>query len=391
MANKVKHRVSLTIRLVVLLALLGGCVPSVPVVPPTPPEPPQVVHPALQQAHWDDLPNWQEDNHLQALVVFRTSCKSLKNRPAWRQVCARALAVDDDAVAAQEFFRTNFTPWQLVNEDGSVSGKITGYYAPDLNGSRESSSRYPYPLYKKPADLLVIDLTDQYPELGSYHLRGRLSGQRVVPYFDRAQIDGATQPLYGNELFWVDDPVRLFFLQIQGSGRINLDDGTQVMVRYAEHNGYPFRSIGKLLRERGYMTTEQMSMPNIAAWGRSHPREVQQLLNENPRYVFFSPLAEGIVTPPGAMNLPLTAQRSIAVDTNFIPLGAPVFLATTWPSSDRALQRLMVAQDTGAAIKGRVRADFFWGVGDIAASYALKTKQAGNMWLLLPKDMDPQL
>jgi membrane-bound lytic murein transglycosylase A len=163
------------------------------------------------------------------------------------------------------------------------------------------------------------------------------------------------------------------------------------MVNYADQNGYPYRSIGKLLLQRGEMTRDQMSMQNIAAWGRSNPQKVQQLLNENPSYVFFRPLAEGVITPPGALGVPLTPQRSIAVDPRFVPLGAPVFLSTTWPNSDKPLQRLMVAQDTGGAIKGRVRADFFWGVGDEAGSYAGRMKQDGNMWLLLPKGMVPQL
>lgn len=388
-ARNAYWRIWLAGSLLLVFVLLGGCVPSAPVTPPV--TPPEVVKPAMQQALWDDLPSWQDDNPLQALLAFRSSCQALKSRAEWGEVCARALVVDDDAGAAAKFFSDNFTPWQLVNEDGSLDGLITGYYVPDLDGSRDSSSRYPYPLYKKPDDLLVIDLQELYPELGSYRLRGRLEGQRVVPYFDRAQIDGDSQPLYGNELFWVGDPVKLFFLQIQGSGRINLDDGSQVMVNYADQNGYPYRSIGKLLLQRGEMTPDQMSMQNIAAWGRSHPQKVQQLLNENPSYVFFRPLADGVTVPPGALGVPLTPQRSIAVDPRFVPLGAPVYLSTTWPGSEKPLQRLMVAQDTGGAIKGRVRADFFWGVGDDAGSYAGRMKQDGAMWLLLPKDMAPKL
>ncbi len=389
MASNSYRRIWLTASWILFFALLGGCAPSLPVPPPVPQ--PEITQPALQQAVWDDLPSWMDDDPLQALRAFRASCRALKNRPDWRAVCSTVLAVADDAVAAEQFFSQNFTPWQLVNEDGSVAGLITGYYVPDLNGSRESSSSYPYPLYKKPDDLLVIDLTALYPELGDYRLRGRLDGQRVVPYFDRAQIDGVVQPLYGNELFWVGDPVKLFFLQIQGSGRINLDDGSQVMVNYAEQNGHPYRSIGKLLLQRGEMTRDQMSMQNIAVWGRNHPLKVQQLLNENPSYIFFRPLAEGVVTPPGALGVALTPERSIAVDPHFVPLGAPVFLSTTWPNSDKPLQRLMVAQDTGGAIKGRVRADFFWGVGDEAGNYAGRMKQDGNMWLLLPKGMLPKL
>jgi len=371
----------------VSLALLAGCAPE-PERIPSPPPP--VVTSPLHPAVWDDLPGWNTDDHLQALGVFRASCRALKNRPDWQDVCAAVADVADVPAAAEQFFRQNFTPWQVVNKDGSTAGLITGYYVPDLAGSRESSTQFPYPLYKKPDDLLVVDLASVYPELGSYRLRGRLDGQRVVPYFDREQIDGMAQPLYGNELFWVGDPVKLFFLQIQGSGRINLEDGSQVMVNYADQNGHPYRSIGKLLLQRGEMTRDQMSMQNIAAWGRNHPLEVQELLNENPSYVFFRPLEDGVVTPPGALGVPLTPQRSIAVDPHTIPLGAPVFLSTTWPNSDKPLQRLMVAQDTGGAIKGRVRADFFWGIGDEAGHYAGRMKQDGYLWLLLPKSVVPE-
>ncbi|OQY20710.1 MAG: transglycosylase [Desulfobacteraceae bacterium 4572_35.1] len=365
--------------ILLLLTVLISCAPSPPA-PETPTLP-------LKLVSWDDLPGWTQDNHVAALRAFRASCRSLKKRPDWRDSCEVA-QLEVDEKGARAFFQHHFRPWQLVNEDGSSDGLITGYYVPDLAGSRNSSTIFPYPIYKKPDDLLSIDLTSVYPELRGYRLRGRLVGQRVVPYFSREQIDSYEQPLHGQELFWVGDPVKLFFLQIQGSGRINLEDGTQVMVSYAEQNGHPYRSIGKLLLERGAMTRDQMSMQKIAAWGRNNPRKVQRLLNENPSYVFFRPLDAGVTTPPGAMGIPLTPQRSIAVDPRFIPLGAPVFLSTTFPGNEKPLQRLMVAQDTGGAIKGRVRADFFWGVGDEAGSYAGKMKQSGRMWVLLPKGIN---
>ncbi|MBW2186754.1 MAG: MltA domain-containing protein, partial [Deltaproteobacteria bacterium] len=169
----------------------------------------------------------------------------------------------------------------------------------------------------------------------------------------------------------------------QGSGRINLDDGSHVMVSYADQNGHPYRSVGKLLLARGEPT------PDIDRWWRNHPHQLQQLLSENPSYVFFRPLKMDTLMPPGALGVGLTAQRSIAVDPRFIPLGAPVFLSTSWPNSSTPLQRLMVAQDTGGAIKGRGRVDLFWGVGDGAGNYAKRMKQQGRMWLLLPNAMKP--
>jgi membrane-bound lytic murein transglycosylase A len=216
-------------------------------------------------------------------------------------------------------------------------------------------------------------------------LRGRLEGNRVVPYFDRAEIDNGGQPLAGNELFWVEDPVELFFLHIQGSGRIRLENGELVMVNYANQNGHLYKSIGKLLLERDAMTRAQMSMQNIRLWVEQNPEAGRKLLDENPSYVFFRELEPGVESPPGALGVPLTAERSIAVDRRTIPLGAPVFLSTTWPSSEQPLRRLMVAQDTGGAIKGQVRADFFWGMGDEAGALAGRMKQSGRMWVFLPR------
>ena len=286
--------------------------------------------------------------------------------------------------AARNFFEAQFLPFRVQQADGSSSGLITGYYVPDLKGSRTRSERYRWPLYGVPDDLLVIDLRSVYPELGDYRLRGRLEGRRVVPYYSRAEIDAGKLP-EGKELFWVEDPVELFFLQIQGSGRIELEDGTQVMVNYADQNGYPYRSIGKLLLDRGAMTRDQMSMQNIQAWARKNPDQVGALLAENPSYVFFRELPADVTRPFGALGVQLTAERSLAVDPHAIPLGAPVFLSTTWPGGDTPLNRLLVAQDTGGAIKGRVRADFYWGIGDEAGALAGRMKQPGRLWVLLPR------
>lgn len=369
-----------------LVVSLFGCAKKELAVPSAK-EVKQVVK-SMRQASWDELPGWQDDSFDELFAAFQLSCRSLRFRDDWQQVCTEATHLSGPE-ALREFFHDFFVPWQLQNEDGSREGMITGYYVPDIDGSRQSSSRFPYPMYKKPDDMLVIDLASVYPELGSYRLRGRIDGQRVVPYWDREQIDGFQQPLHGQELFWVADPVELFFLQVQGSGRVNLDDGSQVMVNYADQNGHPYRSIGKLLLERGEMTRDQMSMQNIAAWGRQNPQRVQDLLNENPSYVFFRPLEAGVTMPPGALGVPLTARRSLAVDPRVVPLGAPVYLSTSWPNTQRPLRQLMVAQDTGGAIKGQVRADFFWGVGDEAGEQAGRMKQSGQMWVLLPKGMKP--
>ncbi len=365
-----------------LSVLLAAC--TAPVAPPV-----AVQHQsnaAMRPAHWNDLPGWRDDNQARALVAFRASCRVLKKQPRWRRVCELAARVDDnDSAAARRFFRRNFEPWQLITSTGGVTGLITGYYVPQMYGSRQRSERFCYPLYAPPPDLLHIELSSIYPALRNYRLRGRLDGQRVVPYYSRSQIDSAAAPLRGNEILWLDDPVAAFFLHVQGSGRITLQDGSSVMVNYSDQNGHPYRSIGKVLLKRGLMRKEQMSLAGIIAWGKAHPQQMQALLNENPSYIFFRILPDANIMPPGAQGVALTPRRSLAVDTRVIALGTPVFLATTWPDSDKPLQRLMVAQDKGGAITGQVRADFFWGLGDKAGQLAGSMKQRGRMWLLLPR------
>ncbi len=374
--------------LMLMFLLLAGCTPPLP--PSPPPVPPKVEAQPLSRADFNDLPLWQKTTPAAALETFLNSCRAIAARPAWSKVCSEALFVNPgDEQAARLFFEQFFTPWQLINEDGSESGTITGYYVPELAGSRVADETYKYPIYRQPDDLLTIDLADVYPELAGYRLRGRIEGKRVVPYYERGEIDDGNQPLAGNELFWVADPVELFFLHIQGSGRILLSDGEKVMLNYANQNGHPYRSIGKLLLERKAMTPDQMSMQNIRRWVAEHPEDGQKLLDENPSYVFFRELEKGIESPPGALGIPLAAERSLAVDRKTIPLGAPVYLATTWPNTAQPLNRLMVAQDTGGAIKGRVRADFFWGMGADAGALAGRMKQQGQLWVLLPKNFDP--
>jgi membrane-bound lytic murein transglycosylase A len=381
--------------LVILLAF-AGCRPPDFIPPPPPelippigivPEPPPVPVEPLEEVTWFDIDGWLEEDLGSTLDLFLRSCgQGVRNRPLWKQVCGDALLVQsDDAEAVRRFFETGFIPYRLRKPDGSDTGLMTGYYAPDLLGSRIRSDRFRYPLYRIPDDLLIIDLKAVYPELGDYRLRGRLEGRRIVPYFDRAAIDGGKDSLSGQELFWVEDPVDLFFLQIQGSGRITLENGERVMINYADQNGHPYRSIGRSLISRGEMTNDQMSMQNIKAWAQNNPAKVGQLLNENPSYVFFRELSADIQTPPGALGIPLTPGRSLAVDPRTVPLGAPVFVSTTWPDSPAPLKRLMLAQDTGGAIKGPVRADFFWGLGDEAGNLAGKMKQPARMWVLLPR------
>lgn len=361
--------------------------PEPPAGAATVPPPPIDFRGRLVPASWMDLPGWGRESLHPSLEAFVRSCTALEKQEAWKAVCAggQTLLASASERDARAFFELNFDPHQVLNADDSVSGMVTGYYEPLLRGSRIRSARYRYPLYAVPADLLVVDLSSLYPELKHKRLRGRIEGNRVVPYLSRGDIETDPAALKGTELAWVDDAVDAFFLHIQGSGQVQLENGERMRVGYADQNGHPFRSLGRLLIERGELRPERASMQGIKDWAARNPRKLQEYLNANPSYVFFRELPRDLTGPLGALGVPLTPERSIAVDPRVIPLGVPVFLATTWPNTADPLNRLMVAQDTGGAINGGVRADFFWGFGDAAGSQAGKMRQAGRMWVLLPK------
>jgi membrane-bound lytic murein transglycosylase A len=268
-------------------------------------------------------------------------------------------------------------------------GLITGYYEPVLQGSRQRVAPYLHPLYATPDDLLSIDLGSLYPELRNLRLRGRVEGRRVVPYAARNEIERGTKALAGKELLWVDDAVEAFFLQIQGSGRIRLPDGSTTRVGYADQNGHPYRPIGRWLVEQGELARDQVSMQSIKQWASANPARLQELLSQNPSYVFFRELPDSNAGPIGAQGVALTAERSLAIDPRTTPLGTPVFLATTRPDNGQPLNRLMMAQDTGGAIRGAVRADLFWGSGPQAGELAGRMRQQGRLWLLWPVGSQP--
>jgi membrane-bound lytic murein transglycosylase A len=363
--------------------------PPPPPLPPPPPEP--EYRGRLQAATWADLVEWRKDNVRLALGAFVLGCSTLEKQALWKASCAAARALGPNASEADAFafFETQLVPFQVLNADESSSGMVTGYYEPLLQGSRTQSKRFKYPIYGVPQDLLTIDLSSLYPEFKHRRLRGRVEGNRVVPYLSRGDIDNQGEPLKGLELVWVDDAVDLFFLHIQGSGQVQLEDGTRMRVGYADQNGHPFRGLGGILIRRGELTLEHASMQGIKEWARKNPRKVQEFMNANPSYVFFRELAPDLPGPIGSLGVPLTGERSIAVDPRVIPLGAPVYLATTWPNTSDPLNRLMVAQDTGGAIAGGVRADFYWGFGDAAGSLAGRMRQSGRMWALVPKGYVP--
>jgi membrane-bound lytic murein transglycosylase A len=399
--------------LILLLTIAGCAAPKVKPEPPAPPEeavaepapvripdsvPPAVVskpvesvrttdYSILKPVNWEAVDGFYRDELAQAWDAWKIGCSTLKNRAEWQTACEAAAAIRKPTnVSVRAYFKQHFTAYQATNVDGSDSGLITGYYMPLLKGSRQKSDKYPYPIYARPDDLITVDLANVYPELANKRVRGRLIESRLVPYYDRAEIERQPASLQGKELLWVDDIIDLFFLQIQGSGIVQLENGERVPVGYADQNGHGYQSIGRLLVERGELTLDKASMQGIKDWARNNPDKLRDLLNSNPSYVFFRELPAGLPGPIGALGVPILAERTVAIDPKHIPLGAPVFLATTHPNSDKPLKRLMMAQDTGGAIKGGVRADFYWGAGTEAGRKAGAMKQPGRIWVLLPKD-----
>lgn len=388
---------------VAVLAILSGCSSAPPRPAPTPqapaPTPPPAVpapefvpQPVFNAMSWLQVPGWSRDDARDAFTAFRTGCAALRARAPWQASCAEALTETRqlNVVQARAFFEKWFQPWQVTTTDatGAIvdSGTITGYFEPVLNGSRRRDARYTVPLFGVPDDLVTIDLGELYPALKGERVRGRLVGKRVVPYADRAGIARGEGPR-GKELVWVDSAVDAFFLHIQGSGRVKLPNGETIRVAYADVNGHPYRAIGRVLVEKQELTVEQATAPGLKAWLAQHPTRADEIFNANPSFVFFreEAIADPSRGPRGALGVPLTAGRSVAIDPRNLPLGAPLFLATTAPDG-APLERLVMAQDTGGAIRGVVRADFFTGLGPEAGDRAGRMRAPGRLWILWPRE-----
>ncbi|MDZ7840247.1 MAG: MltA domain-containing protein [Gammaproteobacteria bacterium] len=340
-----------------------------------------------QPVSWERLDGWHSDNHAESWPALLAGCAVLADVDRWQSICRDAgrIRAPTDA-RARAFFEARFRAHPVIGDDGEPEGLITGYYEPLLQGSFEPDERFKYPLHAPPENLLVIDPGDAHPELSDLQLRGRLQGRTVVPYPTRAGLTASPDALPGSELLWVDDAVDAFFLHVQGSGRVALPDGQTVAVRYADHNGHPYQSIGRELVRSGEMTLENVNLFTIRRWLRAHPGEARALFNHNPRYIFFRLDTGSSENPRGALNVPLTPGRSLAVDRDKLPLGAPVWLATSMPGESGApLNRLLMAQDTGSAIRGWNRADVFWGSGREAERKAGLMKEPGRLFVLLPK------
>ena len=370
-----------------------------------------------------ELPQWNEQSFGDSLAAFKKSCLKLANQAKWQYTCARANQTAHSTAAAKAFFEQNFTPWQ-VSERGQAGGKVTGYYEPVLLGDTRNTSTARFPIYGIPSDFVSIPLPAnlrnskatvrvsptgnnrgaiqsngayianlaQFPITArTTALKGRFVGNQFVPYFTRAQINAGALNGRAPILGYANDPVELFFMHIQGSGRLRTPAGNFVRLGFADKNEYPYVSIGQYMSTRGYLPLAQTSMQNIKSWMGKNPNRLAEVLGQNPSYVFFKVLdGSSDQGPVGALGVPLTGGYSGAVDKHHITLGAPLFLATSHPANANAgLNRLIVAQDTGSAIKGAVRVDYFWGYGNEAGQMAGRHNTTGYVWQLLPHGVLP--
>lgn len=348
----------------------------------------------LEPASFGDLNGWKDADFAGMKDAFAQSCQRILKQPpekpfgpdgvggtfgAWQPAC-RALP---DATDLRAFFEHYFTPYE-ASGGGRATGLFTGYYEASLRGSRTRHGSYQTPLYKRPGDLVMVDLGEFRDELKGQRIAGRVVDARLRPYEDRAAIEAGLWPHNDTALAWVDSPVDAFFLQIQGSGRVLLDDGTQIRIGYDGQNGHVYYAIGRELIRRGELDKDNISMQSIRAWLAAHPDRAQEVMNTNRSYVFFRELSGA--GPEGGEGVALTPLRSLAIDRSKIPYGVPVWLDVAEPAPDTApLRRLMVAQDTGGAIRGPVRGDVFWGFGPQAEAAAGAMKAPGRSWLLLPR------
>ena len=369
---------------------------------------PQKEELTLRAVPYGQLDGWQSDDMRGSVRAFQRSCRAMVRRSddrgvgpdarmgtigQWRGACETALALDADTLRkddARAFFQSDFTPY-LVGNGKTSEGLFTGYYEPELRGNLTRDGKYQTAIYLKPDDMVSVDLGEFSDELKGKKLVGRLSGSSLKPYYDRAEIEGGALSGRDLEMVWVDDAVDAFFLQIQGSGRVVLPDDSVLRIGYAATNGQAYYAIGRELIERGALTRETVSLQTIRKWLHDNPDEADAVMNTNASFVFFQPLkTDPDAGPLGSQGVALEPGRSLAVDRRFHAMGVPVWLETSDPmNADRTFHRLMVAQDTGGAIRGPVRGDIFFGPGEDAALFAGHMNRTGQKFILLPKVIDP--
>lgn len=365
--------------------------------------------PMFRVVSFKHLPGWEAADLKKSLAAFQTSCRAfIKQDPEqivgtddiqlqakdWHPACQTALKIDSRAEhEAKNFFQEWFAPVEFY-KDKPLNGLFTGYYMPLIKGSYTQSAEFNVPIYEVPKDLITIDLGLFVPHLKNRKIVGRLAGDKVVPYYTREQINKGAIKQKAKVLLWMHSPIDRLFLEIQGSGIIELDDGSRLFIGYDGQNGAPYTAIAGVLIKKGVMTRDNASMQAIKRYLEAHPEQMDPVINQNKSFVFFRKLKlEGAL---GSQGVALTPGYSLAIDRQWIPMGAPLWLSTTRPDSNdpnvnKPMQRLMVAQDTGGAIKGKIRGDVYWGGGDKATAIAGHMKNPGHYWLLLPRHAVPRI
>lgn len=380
------------------LLTLSACASAI--TPPPAPYAPEDAALTLKPVTFSDLPGWNRDDLSDVITALGHSCTKIMAQdpskpfgdPAWNVEAgswAGACSHIENGTLRpgpfgepRAFFEFFFTPYEATAGDYK-QGLFTGYYEAALRGSRTPSATYTTALLQRPDDLIMVELGDFRESLKGQRIAGRVVKGNLKPFETRAEIESG-KLLAAKPLVWVNDPVDAFFLHIQGSGRVLLDDGSEMRVGYAAQNGHVYYAIGRELVKRGLMAKEDVSMQSIRSWLEAHPEEAPEFMNLNPSYVFFDEIKGA--GPLGAQNVPLTAGRSLAVDRTKVPYGTPLWLDITAPvPTIPTLQRLVIAQDTGGAIKGPIRGDYFWGYGEDAEHNAGLMKAPGRYWLLLPR------
>lgn len=351
----------------------------------------------LKSVNFNNLPHWPRVSP-QSLVAFDKSCKRILKRGEntsfgkldqagtygdWQDACAALPSVDrTNGQAMARFFETYFTPYQVLNGNDST-GLFTGYYEASLNGSRVKTDQFNIPLHLRPDDLVMVQLGEFRDDLKGRRIAGRVIDGKLKPYETREDIVDGQWPHNNEVLIWVDSAVDAFFVQIQGSGIVTMQDGSTMRIGYAGQNGHPYYAIGRELIKRGALTKDKVSMQSIRSWLEGNPRQAAQVMNTNKSYVFFRELkGEG---PIGGEGIALTAGHSLAIDRSLLPYGAPMWVNIDYPDNKTPIHRLMIAQDTGGAIRGPVRGDVFWGYGERAEYHAGQMKADGQYWIFLPK------
>ncbi len=362
--------------------------------------PPKLV---LTKVNFSDLPNWGSDDFEGFSAAFLHSCKRILKNPAnaafgvlkqagtygdWQIICNKfSEHIISSPQTLYKFFEDNFTPYQISSDNKPV-GLFTGYYEASLKGSRTKNPPYIYPLYSRPDDLIMVQLGDFRDHLKGERIAGRVINGRLKPYEARADIVSGNWAHNDKVLLWVDGAVDAFFVQIQGSGLVQMDDGSKMRIGYAGQNGHPYYAIGRELIKMDALNKDEISMQSIRAWLEANPARADEVMNSNKSYVFFREITgDG---PIGAEGIALTAQRSLAIDRTLISYGLPLWVDIKHPiNGEPDIRRLMIAQDTGGAIRGAVRGDVFWGHGSSAENNAGLMKSKGQYWALLPKtDID---